>query len=228
MFLSDNGMAFPFAKSNCYLQSTKTPWIVRWPGRVEAGVTDSEHPISGIDYMPTVLDALGLDQVAGMNGTSFLPVLEGKKQPEREYVFTGYHRTFARQPFPMRAVHGKRFGYLVNFWADRTGPMRMDSTSGLTFEAMQEAAMGDPEVAARVKLFEHRVLEEFFDFGKDPDALHNLIASPEHQGEIGKMRAALAAEMKATGDPALEAFLGLDDPAKLDAFMEGQKPRGKP
>ena len=37
MFISDNGMAVPFAKANCYLNSTKTPWIVRWPGRVTPG-----------------------------------------------------------------------------------------------------------------------------------------------------------------------------------------------
>jgi len=30
MFLSDNGSSFPFSKSNAYLNSTKTPWIVRW------------------------------------------------------------------------------------------------------------------------------------------------------------------------------------------------------
>src|SRR5262249_41848063 len=36
VFLSDNGMAFPFAKANCYLQSTATPMVVRWPGRVAA------------------------------------------------------------------------------------------------------------------------------------------------------------------------------------------------
>jgi N-sulfoglucosamine sulfohydrolase len=162
-----------------------------------------------------------------MNGTSFLPVLEGKKQPEREYVFTEYHRTHGRKPYPMRAVQGKRFGYLVNFWANRTGPMWMESMTGLTFNAMKEAAKDDPEVAARVKLFEHRVLEEFFDFEKDPDAMHNLIDSPEHQDEIAKMRAALAAEMKATDDPALEAFLGRDDPAKLDEFMKQQETRKK-
>jgi N-sulfoglucosamine sulfohydrolase len=227
MFLSDNGMAFPFAKSNCYLQSTKTPWIVRWPGTVKAGVTDSEHPISSIDYMPTVLDALGLDDIKGMNGTSFLPVLKGQGQPEREYVFTEYHRTHANNCYPMRAVQGNRFGYLVNFWAGRTGPMRMESLSGLTYKAMKAAAKDNPEIAARVKLFEHRVLEEFFDFEKDPDAMHNLIDSPEHQDEIAKMRAALAAEMKATDDPALEAFLGRDDPAKLDEFMKQQETRKK-
>lgn len=227
MFLSDNGMAVPFAKSNCYLHSTKTPWIVCWPGKVKAGAVDAEHVISGIDYMPTVLDAIGLGGLPGMDGTSFLPVLSGEKQPQREYAFTEYHRPYGNQCYPMRAVQGKRYGYLVNFWAGRTAPMRMESLSGLTWKAMQEAAKTDRDIAARVKLFEHRTLEEFFDFEKDPDALDNLINSPEHQEEIGKMSAALAERMKATQDPALAAFLGRDDPAKLDAFMEEQKARSR-
>ena len=63
MFISDNGMAVPFAKANCYLSSTKTPWIVKWPGKVKPGSVDSEHFISGIDYMPTILDAAGLQIV---------------------------------------------------------------------------------------------------------------------------------------------------------------------
>lgn len=222
MFLSDNGIAVPFAKSNCYLHGTKTPWIVRWPTKVKPGSVDSEHLISGIDYMPTILDILGLEKVEGMNGSSFLPVLEGGKQEGREYAFTEYHRTFARTAFPTRAIQASRYGYLINFWAKRTKPMRMDSTSGRTFQAMKEAAESDAGIAARVELFEHRVLEEFYDFEKDPDGLHNLIDSPEHQEEIAKMRSALGEQMKATGDPALEAFLGREDPAKLDAFMQRQ------
>lgn len=227
MFLSDNGIAVPFAKSNCYLHSTKTPWIVRWPGKVREGIVDSEHVISGIDYMPTVLDALGFGNQPGIDGASFLPVLKGEKQSQRGYAFTEYHRTHGNQCYPMRAIQGKRFGYIVNFWAGRTAPMRMESLSGLTFKAMQEAAKDKPEIAARVELFEHRVLEEFYDFEKDPDALKNLIDSPEHQEAIVKMRAALAERMKATQDPALDAFLGRDDPAKLDAFMQEQKARSR-
>ena len=60
MFLSDNGMSFPFSKTNCYFNSTHTPWIVRWPGRVKPGTVDRAHFISGIDYTPTILDAAGL------------------------------------------------------------------------------------------------------------------------------------------------------------------------
>lgn len=227
MFLSDNGMAVPFAKANCYLNSTKTPWIVKWPDRVKPGSVDTEHLISGIDYMPTVLDALGIKAVEGTDGTSFLPVLRGEKQAGRQHVFTEFHKTFARRCFPMRCVHGTRFGYLVNFWADRTDAMRMDSTSGLTFQAMQEAGTTDPDIAARVALFEHRVLEEFYDFEKDPDALHNLIADPHYQDEIAKMRGLLKARMTRTNDPALQAFIDRDNPAAIDAFMKQQKIRAK-
>jgi len=227
MFLSDNGMAVPFAKANCYLNSTKTPWLVKWPGRVKPGSVDSEHLISGIDYMPTILAALGLDAPEGMDGSSFLPLLRGEKQADREHAFTEFHKTFARRCFPMRAVQGRRFGYLVNFWAGRTPPMRMDSTSGLSFKAMQEAGESDPQIASRVTLFEHRVLEEFYDFENDPDGLKNLIDDPRHRDEIKRMRSLLEERMKRTGDPALQAFRDRDNPAALDQFMEQQQARAK-
>jgi N-sulfoglucosamine sulfohydrolase len=228
MFLSDNGIAVPFAKANCYLNSTKTPWIVSWPGTLQPEIHDKTHLVSGIDFMPTILEATGLKSVPGMDGRSFLPLLKGKAHKGPDFVFTEFHKTFARNCFPMRAVHGKRYGYLVNFWANRTKPMRMDSTSGLTFNALKKAAPSDPQIAARVQLFEHRVLEEFFDFENDPHALNNLIDDPVHRDEIEKMRAALLARMKKTGDPALEAFQHRSDPAALDRFMEAQRLRAKP
>ncbi|MDA7915971.1 sulfatase [Verrucomicrobia bacterium] len=227
MFISDNGMAVPFAKANCYLNSTKTPWIVNWPGQIKAGSVDSEHLISGIDYMPTILDALGIKAVEGMDGSSFLPLLRGQEQPNRDYVFTEFHKTFARAVFPMRGIHNKRFGYIINFWAGKTAPMRMDSTSGLTFNAMKKAGESNPEIAARVALFEHRVLEEFFDFQSDPAGLHNLIADPLYEKQIATMRHELEQHLKVTNDPALSAFINRNDSPALDAFMKAQKIRAK-
>jgi N-sulfoglucosamine sulfohydrolase len=227
MFMSDNGMAVPFAKANCYLNSTKTPWIVYWPGVVAPGTVDSEHLVSGIDYMPTVLDALGLEPVEGMDGSSFLPILRGAQYAGQNQVFTEFHRTFGLRCYPMRTVHGKRYGYIVNFWAGRTPPMSMDATSGLTFAAMNKAGKTNPEIAARVQLFAHRVLEEFYDFEKDPHALNNLIDHPEYQSEIQKMRDALEEQMTKTQDPALSAFLDRNNAAALDAFMEQQQDRAR-
>ncbi len=211
MFISDNGISMPFAKANCYLTSTKTPWIVSWPGKIRPGSVDSEHLISGIDFMATVLEAAGIETVEGMDGFSFLPVLAGNVQEGREYVFTEFHRTSAGREYPMRAVQGGRFGYIFNSWAGKTDPMRMDSTSGLTFRAMQEAARTDPEIAARVQLFEHRVPEEFYDLRDDPGALNNLIDDRDFQGEIQEMRRVLEDRMRATNDPLMIPFLNREE-----------------
>jgi N-sulfoglucosamine sulfohydrolase len=204
MFISDNGMSFPFAKANCYLASTKTPWIVKWPGKVKPDSIDQEHFISGIDYMPTILDTAGIKTVDGIDGFSFLPLLFGEKQQGRRHVFTEFHKTFAGREYPMRCVQNKRFGYIINLWAGKTDPMRMDSTSGLTFKAMQKAANSNPEIAVRVRLFEQRVPKEFYDFEKDPGALHNLISEPQYQDEIEKMRLLLKNQMQKTNDKAVD------------------------
>ena len=79
LFLSDNGMSFPFAKANCYLNSTRTPWIVRWPGRVKPAIVNRDDLISAIDVMPTFLEAAGRSVTMGMDGRSFLALLRRKR-----------------------------------------------------------------------------------------------------------------------------------------------------
>lgn len=206
MFLSDHGMPLPFAKTNCYYHSTRTPWIVRWPGKIKPGTVDQKHSVSGIDLAPTVLDALGLPPLEGMDGRSFLPVLGGNPQEGRDVVFTHFHRTAGRKDYPMRSVVGKRFGYIFSPWSDGKTVFRNESQSGLTMRAMQRAAQNDPDIAARVKLFLYRVPEEFYDYQKDPDALNNLIDDPQYQDEIRAYRQRLLEHLKQTKDPLLKTF----------------------
>ena len=220
MFLSDNGMAFPFAKTNCYLNSTRTPWVVRWPAVVQAGCVDAKHFIAGIDYLPTVLDASGVDVPDGVNGKSVLPVLQGEEQAGCEQVFTQFHQTSARCNYPMRCVQNARFGYIFNPWSDGERVFRNESQNGRSWRAMEEAAACDPALAARNHLFTYRVLEEFYDFANDPNALHNLIDDPNYAGEIQELRNALEAWMVETGDPALNAFRGRASQQALDDLMD--------
>ena len=224
-FLSDNGMALPFAKTNCYLHSTRTPWIAAWPGRIKPGTGDKQHFISGIDFMPTALEAAGVAVPGGMDGSSFLPVLLGKQQPDRNKVFTQFHQTSGRNRYPIRCVQDHRFGYIFNPWSDGRRIFKNESQSGLTFNAMKAAAQRDNSVAARVKLFQYRVLEEFYDFKNDPDALHNLIDDLDYIKEIDRMRSELLAFMRKTGDPALEAFKNRNSPGALKKFMAEQDAR---
>lgn len=201
MFISDNGMAVPFAKSNCYLNSNKTPWIVRWPGKVPAASVDSTHFISGIDYMPTILHALHLSKVPDMDGHSFLPVLKGLQQKQRKMVFTQFNKIFAGNEYPMRSVQDKRYGYIVNFWSDGDYQIRGDAMGGRTFKAMNEAALSNQALAKRVDLYKYRVPEELYDFKNDPDGLVNLIDDPEVQNEKKRLMDLLYSEMKRTDDP---------------------------
>jgi N-sulfoglucosamine sulfohydrolase len=227
MFFSDNGMALPFAKTNCYLHSTRTAWIVTWPGKIKPASVDERHFISAIDFMPTILDAAGLPQPEGMDGFSFLPILSGRKQPGRDNVFTQFHQTSARARYPMRCIQNHRFGYIFNPWSDGQRIFRNESQSGLTFKAMQAAAAADPKIAARVRLFQYRVVEEFYDFKNDPDALHNLIDDPKYKDEIDKMRKQLADWMKRTDDPALQALANRSSPEALQKFMAEQNAKSR-
>jgi len=219
MFLSDNGMAFPFAKTNCYLNSTRTPWIARWPEVVDSGRVDAEHFVSGIDITPTILDAAGVAIPGGMDGFSFAPVLRGESQDGREMVFTQFHQTSARRNFPMRCVQTRRFGYIFNPWSDGEYEFKNESQSGRSWKAMDEAAKTNPEIAERTKLFSYRVLEEFYDFENDPDALNNLIHEPDYADEVKNLRNALEKWMVEVEDPALDAFRNRASRQALDDLM---------
>lgn len=218
MFLSDNGMAFPFAKTNCYLTSTRTPWIIRWPGKIKPGTVEDEHMISGIDYMPTILDVLSIPCADGLDGESFLPVLLGENQNNRNDVFTVFNKTaaakkskefFGKSPrhYPMRCIQNKQFGYIYNAWSDNKTPFINESQSGLTFNAMTKFSNENPYIRDRVRFFQYRVKEEFYDFENDPDALVNLIDKPEYQKEIEKMRRKLSVKMKSSFDPLSKQFM---------------------
>lgn len=206
MFLSDNGMAFPFSKTNCYLNSTRTPWIVRWPGRVSPGREDRQHMISGIDYLPTVLEAVGLEQVKGVDGRSFLPLCTGSEQAGRNFVVTVFHETSAKRRYEMRCIQTRQAGYIFNAWADGKTVFRNEAQSGLTFRAMEEAARGDAGIAARVKHMLYREPEEFYDFEQDPHALHNRIADRSRRAEIVSLKKRLAYWMEEKQDPLRNIF----------------------
>jgi N-sulfoglucosamine sulfohydrolase len=223
IFLSDHGASFPFSKAQCYLNSTKTPLMVRWPGKTVPGTVDSTHLVSGVDLMPTIMEAAGISLIPDLDGRSYLPVLLGKKQADREYFYSSFYQIFEKKRFPMRCVQEKNFGYIYNFWSDGKATMTGDATGGMTWKAMVEAAKTDPEIAKRVELYRHRVPEEFYDLKNDPDALINRINDPKYAAEIAKLQEKLLQLMKKSKDPACEAFKNRMQPGVVDKFMMEQR-----
>ena len=156
--------------------------------------------ISGIDYTPTILDATGLPELDGVDGSSFLPLLEGGTQPGRDRVFTVFHETSGHRRYEMRCVQTREGGYIYNAWANGHTIFKNESQAGLTFNAMKRAAESNQAIADRVELFVHRMPEEYYDFQNDPSGLKNLIDDPAFQPRIKEARKELLAWMKETGD----------------------------
>ncbi len=209
----------PFAKCNAYLASTRTPWLVRWPRVVKPGTVDETHFISGIDFMPTVLEAVRIALPEGMDGASFVPLLRGETQAGRAQIHTQIDCKAGGDAVPMRCIQNANYGYIFNGWADGSHRYR-NNNEGLTMKAMNEAAAaGDAVIAERVRVFRFRCVEELYDLENDPDCLHNLIDSPEHQPLVEGMRTELREWMLETEDPLLPAFEKRDSPREMEQIM---------
>ena len=207
MLKSDHGIPVPFAKTNVWRHSTITPWIVRWPDKIKPNTQDRIHSIAGVDFAPTILDILQIDPMDGMDGRSFLPVLQGETQADREYVFTHINTIASGRSYTMRSVQGQRFGLIWNGWSDGQTTFRNESMSGLTWKAMVKASQDDPKLAARVKHYSYRTTFEFYDYEQDPDALNNLFESPDHQDKVKAFQARLAELMQSTNDHKRDEYL---------------------
>lgn len=219
LFITDNGIAVPFAKCNAWFHSTHSPLLVRWPGKVKPGTTDNEHFVSVVDFFPTFLEATGAKDPGGLDGRSFLPILKGEKQAGREYVFTQIDSKAGGAAVPMRCVQNDQYGYIFNPFSDGKTHWYRNNNEGKSMAAMNLAAQTNPEIQARVDLFRYRVLEEFYDLKKDPNCLHNLIDDPDQAAHIQELQGQLVAQMKKTDDPMLEAFLNRDDRQKMDEVL---------
>jgi len=227
IFLSDHGASFPFSKAQCYLNSSKTPLIIKWPDRIIPGTIDSTHFVTGIDLMPTILEIASLPLVPNLDGQSFLPLLFNKKKKDREYAYSTFYQIFARIRYPMRCIQNKNYGYIYNFWSDHQQEIRGDATGGLTWKAMIKAAETDPEIAKRVELYKYRVPEEFYDFKNDPDGLNNLVNDPAYVHELNRFRKKMLEMMQKYNDPAYEAFRDRDKAGAIEDFMEEQRRKAK-
>jgi N-sulfoglucosamine sulfohydrolase len=223
IFLSDHGMPFPFAKHECYHHSTKTPLVVRWPGRVEAGAVERRHMVSEMDLTPTVLEAAGLAPPPSLEGRSLMPLLRGQSQEGREAVYSGYYFHRTSHPYPVRSVQTRRFRYIVTFWAFTDKSLRPYISKPMTYRAMEEAAEHDEAVAERFRFYLRRTPEELYDIQQDPDCRHNLINDPGHARQAERMRRMLQQHLEETNDPALEPFEARTPEAAARYLAERQK-----
>ncbi len=227
MFLSDHGMPLPFAKTQLYHHSTHTPLMVRWPGVTEPGTVDQHHMVSAVDFVPTLMDVMDHEhpQPHRLHGRSFAPLFHGRSQEGRDHVILQYNENSGRNRHPMRGIHTREFLYLYNPWSDGSRKFATATTGTQTYGQMVKRAASEPSIAARLDLFDHRVLEELYDVRNDPDCLVNLIDHPDHKATRDRLRNQLTAALVKIEDPVAPLVASIDDASLRQAYMAAEDAR---
>ena len=87
-FLGDHGW---FDKRFMYEQALRVPFMVRYPGHIEAGSVRDEF-LANIDNAPTILDLTGIAVPEVMQGRSLVPLLKGENQKDwRTSIYYHYY-----------------------------------------------------------------------------------------------------------------------------------------
>ncbi|MGB7345876.1 MAG: sulfatase [Pirellulaceae bacterium] len=179
LFISDNGRPFPRDKSSLYDGGIRTPWIVRWPNRVNAG-GNTEALVSAVDIGATFLELAEADTGGIDNeGKSFASVLTNPGQAHREYAFAEDH--WHDYEDHGRCVVTTRYKLIRNDYVDLPPTPSADAGRGLSWQDMLKLNQAGKLPPRQQNCFlAPRPQWELFDLERDPGELNNRIDDPAY------------------------------------------------
>lgn len=200
IYLSDNGIAFPAAKTNLYDSGIRLPLVARYPRGGVHGRTESAM-VSWTDVTPTLLDAAGVPfDGADMDGRSFWPVLKGEHLEGWDRIFASHSFHQVTMYYPMRAVRTRDYKLIYNLAWPLSFPMARDLQQSPTW--IGTAGQGSLMFGGRtVEDFRHRPMIELYDLNQDPDELINLADDPAYAEVKAALLQQLSEFQTATKDP---------------------------
>jgi len=203
IFLSDNGMGAPGAKSTLYQDGIRTPIIMRWPDRIKKGVVDKKSIVSSIDIVPTIIEAVGLPALSAIEGKSVYEVITGRRnKTDRDYAYAAFnyqHESSEDEFFPHRAIINETYCYIWNSFVVRSGGTKQKSNGWM--DVVESSLAENGKLKRKISFMENRPVEEFYDLSKDPGCWDNLIDRSDYQKQITTFRHYLKKEMLNTSDP---------------------------
>lgn len=197
-FWGDHGQGLPRGKRWLYDSGTRTPLIIRWPGKLKPGSV-CEDLVCFLDFAPTMLALAGIEVPSHLHGQVLPPIRKlnsafGSRPSAvgREYIFG--HRDRMDETYDLiRSARDTRFKYLRNFAPQRSYAQNITYMNQMP--TMQEwrrlNADGKLTGASALHFRPTKPVEELFDTQADPHEIVNLADRPEHAETLKRMRAAL-------------------------------------
>lgn len=165
VFVTDHGPALPRAKSTLYGAGTGIAMIIRPPRDAGMAPKVYDELFSGVDLMPTLLDLLGVEipaEIEGLSHARHLIAGGTHADPVRTAVYTTktYHDSFD----PIRAIRTKEYSYIENYAARPVLDLPWDIADSAPGRAVEPLVQSP------------RRERELYDLTADPTESLNLLA----------------------------------------------------
>jgi N-sulfoglucosamine sulfohydrolase len=200
IYISDNGIAFPGAKTTVYEPGIRLPCVVRNPFTRKKGIVTNAM-VTWADITPTILDfAQALPEKPNFHGRSFLSILE-KENPEGwDEIYASHTFHEITMYYPMRVVRTRRYKLIWNIAHKLDYPFASDLLASSTWQAVLKS--GDKVYGKRsIEAYIHRPKFELYDLKNDPHEINNLADDPNHAQILQELKEKLKAFQKRTKDP---------------------------
>lgn len=193
-FYGDHGSGMPRSKRWPYNSGLRVPLIIHIPEKYRHLASKDYKPggtsdrlVSFVDLAPTLLSLAGMKPPAQMQGHAFL----GRDQaPEQPYVY-GFRGRMDERFDLVRTVRDKRYIYIRNYmphkiYGQHIAYMFETPTTQVWKQLYDQGKLRPPQTY----FWETKPPEELYDLQNDPDEVHNLASSLQHQGILRRLRKA--------------------------------------
>jgi len=200
IYVSDNGIAFPGAKTTLYEPGMRLPCVVRNPRAAKVGVV-TDAMVTWADLLPTVLEFAGAPAKGLLlHGRSFLPVLETEHPQGWDEIYASHTFHEITMYYPMKVVRGRKYKLIWNIAHGLDYPFASDLFASATWQGVL-ASGSDTYAKRKIDAYLHRPKFELYDLESDPDEVVNLADSPERAEVLAELKEKIKAFQKRTKDP---------------------------
>jgi len=220
IYIGDHGAQLPRGKIFATEAGMKIPYIVSWPGKVQAGVK-SNKLVSTIDLMPTFCSLAGVEPPKGLPGRSLIPLITGKSEEWRKYLAYERNCDAINLYYPQRAFRDERYKII---WSPLAAKGRADTGAhdnikqpkwwkrGCSYSA-QEVEELPADIKQAYETWLNPPEYQLYDLKNDEWEFKNLAGKPEFATVEKRLKAELEKWMKETNDWAA-------DPIKLKQLTD--------
>lgn len=200
IYISDNGVAFPGAKTTLYEPGMNLPCIVRSPYQKKQGLVCNAM-ITWADITPTILDFAGaLQKETDFHGRSFQSILEDESPKGWDEIYASHTFHEITMYYPMRVIREREHKLIWNIAHGLEYPFASDLWESSTWQAVLQR--GDKFYGKRsIDAYLHRSEFELYDLDEDPYEIKNLAGDAKYEKLLGELKEKLKSFQNRTNDP---------------------------